>query len=324
MTGMTPGPSIDGVGKTPSRIALGMSGCGADRQDEWHRLLDMFAEAGGTLIDTARGYGTSEDTLGSWLAASGRRDDVIIQTKCGLSPECILPDENFPEMVREELAASLRVLGTDYIDVYMLHRDNQQKPVGEILEPLNEALDGGAVHAIAASNWECRRLDEANEYADKHGLRSFAVVSNNISLARPAGAFYQGLVSTDRKEGEAWHRATGVPLIPWSSQARGFFVGRYTREMWHNPPSDLDGFGRQMLRLYGSDENYARLDRAERLGREKGGYTAVEVALAWLLHRDLSIIPIVGPKAPNEMASCIKALSLELTDEDVLSLDLRD
>ena len=79
-----------------------------------------------------------------------------------------------------------------------------------------------------------------------------------------------------------------------------------------------------MLRLYGSDDNYSRLQRAETLGRERGGYTAMEVGLAWLLHRDLPIIPIVGPKAPDEMASCINALSLELTDEDVLSLDLRD
>jgi aryl-alcohol dehydrogenase-like predicted oxidoreductase len=318
------GPRIQGVGKQPSRVAFGTAGCGVDRQDEWHHLLDMFVAAGGSLIDTGRGYGTSEDTMGGWFAAGAPRDDVVIITKCGLSPECVLPDANFAGMMRDELATSLRVIGTDYIDIYMLHRDNQQKPVGEILEPLNEALDEGAIHSIAASNWEYRRLEEANEYADKRGLRTFAVVSNNISLPVATAAFYPGLVATDRGAGEEWHRASGVPLIPWSSQGRGFFVGRWPREMRDNPPDGLSGFDRTMLRVYGSDENYSRLLRAQRLGEEKGGYTAIEVALAWLLHRDLPIIPIVGPKTPDELESCIKALSLELTDDEVRYLDLRD
>jgi aryl-alcohol dehydrogenase-like predicted oxidoreductase len=324
MTGMAPGPTIDGVGKTPSRIAFGTSGCGVDRQEEWHELLDIFAEAGGAMIDTARGYGTSEEMVGAWLDSRGCRDDVVIQTKCGLTPECLLPDEGLADIIREELALSLAALRADHIDVLMVHRDNQMKPVGEILEPLNEALDDGVIHVIAASNWEYRRLEEARAYADKNGLRSFAVVSNNISLAVPTAAFLPGQVSTDRNAGEEWHRSTGVPLVPWSSQARGFFVGRHPREMREDPPADLGRFDSQMLRIYGSDENYERYERARRLGAEKGGYTAVEVALSWLLHRDLAIIPVVGPKAPGEVTSCIKALSLELTEDDVRHLDLRD
>ncbi len=322
MVAIGSGPRIQGVGKRPSRIAFGTAGCGVDRQDEWHRLLDMFVDAGGSLIDTGRGYGTSEETLGGWFAGGAPRDDVVLITKCGLSPESVLPDANFTEMMAEELATSLRVLGTDYIDIYMLHRDNQQKPVGEILEPMNEALEDGTIHAIAASNWEYRRLDEANEYAEKRGLRTFAAISNNISLPVATAAFYPGLVATDRNAGEDWHRATGVPLIPWSSQGRGFFVGRYPRKTRDNPPADLSGFDRTMLRVYGSDENYSRLSRAQRLGREKGGFTAIEVALAWLLHRDLPIIPIVGPKTAEEVESCIRGLSLELTDDEVRYLDL--
>ncbi|MEO2006732.1 MAG: aldo/keto reductase [Candidatus Poribacteria bacterium] len=316
-------PKIGGVGKESSRIAFGTAGCGVDRQDEWHVLLDMFVEAGGTLIDTGRGYGTSEDTVGGWLAKSGRREDVVIVTKCGLSPDEVLPDENFPSMMREELATSLRTLGTDYIDLYMLHRDNQRKPVGEIMDPLNEVLSDGVIDAIAASNWEYRRIDEANEYADKHGLRTFAAVSNNISLPVPAAAFYRGLVTTDRNAGEDWRRSTGAPLIPWSSQARGFFVDRHTREMRDAPPADPDAFSRRMLRVYGSDENYCRLLRAQQIGREKGGYTAMEVSLAWLLNRDLPIIPIVGPKTTGEGASCVRTLSLQLSESEIAHLDLR-
>ena len=103
----------------------------------------------------------------------------------------------------------------------------QEIPVADILAPLNNELANGRIHAFGASNWEYRRLTEANKYADKHGMKSFAVVSNNISLALPTASFYKGLVSTDKVD-ERWHQETGIPLIPWSSQARGFYTDQYT------------------------------------------------------------------------------------------------
>jgi 1-deoxyxylulose-5-phosphate synthase len=315
-------PLLEKIGKPISGLALGTAFFRNEREGEWFELLDAFVDAGGTLIDSGRIYGDSEEVLGSWLESRGLRDRVVLITKCAHG-EGIIPEEGYSELVKQELTTSLRMLRMDFVDLYMLHRDNQEMPVGDILEPLNEEIARGRVQVIGASNWEYRRLSEANEYAEKRGLQGFAVVSNNISLARPAAAFYPGLVSID-SEGERWHRETGIPLIPWSSQARGFFNGEYTREMAEDatlvsPPEKT--LLSRMLKVYGTDENFTRLERARDLG-EKKGYTAVEVALAWLLHKPFSLVPIVGSQNPGELASCIRATELSLNREEIEWLNL--
>ena len=190
--------------------------------------------------------------------------------------------------------------------------------VGEILEPLNNAVDSGHVGVLGASNWEYRRVTEANEYAEKHGMKGFGVVSNTISLSHPVAAFYPGLIATD-KMGERWHSETGIPLIPWSSQARGFFAGKYSPGM-----ETSDGFTKAMMKVYGTDENFERYARAKELGEKKGGYTAIEVALAWLLHKPFPIVPIVGPHTTEELASCVKGASLSLTESEIKWLNLEE
>jgi aryl-alcohol dehydrogenase-like predicted oxidoreductase len=324
MAKMNAKPLIAGISKPVSQLALGTAFYSVNSKEEWFDILDHYVGFGGTIVDTARGYSTSEEVIGLWLETRATRNQIIVQTKCGLTGESYLPAANFPEVVREDLTTSLQALRTDYIDVLLLHRDNQEMTVAEILGPLNNELANGRIHAFGASNWEYRRLTEANEYADKHGMKSFAVVSNNISLAVPTAAFYKGLVSTD-KTGERWHEETGIPLIPWSSQARGFFTGRYTTQMVDDlasASSELDGFTSKMLKVYGTDENFKRLARAKELGEKKGGYTAVEVALAYLLHKPFPIVPVVGPRNREELASCVKALSLTLTEAEIKWLNL--
>jgi aryl-alcohol dehydrogenase-like predicted oxidoreductase len=325
MTTMSAKSIIADIGKEVSQLALGTAFYNINSKEKWFDILDDYMRFGGTIIDSARGYATSEEVLGLWMESRSVRDKVIIITKCGLTGDGILPEENFPELVHRELTTSLKVLRTEYIDLYMLHRDNQSMPVQEILEPLNNEIAVGSIHALGASNWEYRRVTEANEYAYKHNMKSFAVVSNNLSLAVPTSSFYAGLVSTD-KMGERWHRETGIPLVPWSSQARGFFTGRYGPQMRSDlasASSDLDSFTSRMAKVYATDENFERLARAKELGEKKGGYTAVEVALAWLLHKPFPIVPIVGPHTREELASCVKAISLSLTEWEIKWLDLK-
>jgi len=316
MTKLSAKHLVPDVDKPVSQFALGTAFYDIKTKETWFEVLDSYIELGGTIIDSARGYGSSEDVLGAWLAERPVRDQIILITKCGLTGEGVLPAENYPELVREEINASLKTLKTDYIDIYMLHRDNTSMTVVDILEPLNEQIAAGNVGVLGASNWEYRRVTEANEYAYKHDIKGFGIVSNNISLAVPAAAFYPGLISTD-KTGERWHEETGIPLIPWSSQARGFFTGKYSPEM-----READGPMSRMMKVYGTDENFERLVRAKELGEKKGGYTAVEVALSWLLHKPFPMVPIVGPHTPAEVASCVKATSLSLTESEIKWLNL--
>ena len=314
-------PMITGIDKPVSKLALGTASYGLADKGVWFALLDDFLRFGGTIIDTGRAYGQSEAVIGEWLETRRVRGRVVLVTKCAHGKDALLPAGDFEEVVTRELAQSLSCLRTDYVDLYMLHRDNPVVPVGRIIERMNRELESGTVRAIGASNWTYARVDEANAYTQQHGLNGFAVVSNNLSLAEPAAPFYPRLVSAD-SAGERWHERTRIPLLSWSSQARGFFTGRFTRETADGLDVSDDSFTRRMLEVYASDDNLERLHRARELGQTKGGFSAVQVALAWLLHKPFPLIAIVGPHTREELALCVGASFLELTTYELSWLNL--
>jgi aryl-alcohol dehydrogenase-like predicted oxidoreductase len=316
---MSRAPLVSGIDKPLSALALGTAFFRADTRDHWHALLDAYAEQGGNMLDTAHAYGDSEPVIGSWLKARGNRHELVLCTKGGVG-ENLLPAHGLEQVVDAELAQSLERLGTDTVDLYWLHRDNPALPVGPIVECLNEQLRKGRIRAFGGSNWAYDRVDQANRYAAAHGLTGFAAVSNHLSLAVPTGPFYPGLVATDAA-GRCWHARTGLPLFSWSSQARGFFTGRYSPEVVGDAES-ADGFTRRMLEIYGTEGNLERLRRAEQLGREKGGRSAVEVALAWVLGQGIPVVPIVGPRTREELLSCVGALAIKLSQEELRWLNL--
>jgi aryl-alcohol dehydrogenase-like predicted oxidoreductase len=305
-------PLIRGVDKPISALALGTAFFRqADRQT-WFDLLDEFQQLGGTMVDSGRAYGDSEAVIGEWLETRRARAEMVLVTKCAHGQDAILPAKDFEQVVTRELETSLECLRTEYVDLYMLHRDNPAVPVGRIVERLNQEVERGRVRALGASNWTYERVNDANEYATQHGLEGFAVVSNNLSLAVPTGPFYPGLVSTDAA-GEQWHTTTGTPLLSWSSQARGFFTGRYADAMQRGTSDGADVFTVKMVETYGTAENLERLRRAQELGARLSGYSAVQIALAWLLHKPFTLIPVVGPRTCAELTSCVEATSIELT-----------
>jgi aryl-alcohol dehydrogenase-like predicted oxidoreductase len=227
--------------------------------------------------------------------------------------------------VTRELDESLETLRTDHIDLYMLHRDNPAVPVGRIVERMNRELERGTVSALGASNWTYARVDEANAYATQHGLHGFAAVSNNLSLAVPAAPFYPNLVSTD-PAGERWHEATATPLLSWSSQARGFFTGRDEAAMQAAVQGGAiateDAFTKRMVEVYGTPDNLERLRRARELGAALGGVSAIQIALAWLLHKPFPLLPVVGPRTPAELSLCVDACSIQLPPAQCAWLNL--
>ena len=130
---MTPN-SIAGIDKPVSPLALGTAFYRMETISDHFEVLDAYMDSGGTVIDSARTYGQSEDVLGAWLAARpGMRDRVLLITKCGHGPELKLPERDYADSVRAELALSLTTLNTDVVDLYMLHRDNQEMPVSDVM-----------------------------------------------------------------------------------------------------------------------------------------------------------------------------------------------
>lgn len=313
---------IDGIDRPLSSLALGTAFFNLAEKDRWFSIVDDFVAYGGTLLDTARDYGESEDVIGQWIESRGVREQIVLSTKGGQGKGYGLSEKEFSKTIKEELARSLDHLGTCYVDIYLLHRDSPLVSVEEIMDCLNTELSAGHIRAIGASNWEYDRFEAANAYAEKHGLRGFSMVSNNLSLAAPTGPFYPGLVSVT-PDAEKWHERTQTPLIAWSSQARGFFTGRYSPEMLGCRDTIQDPFTRRMIEIYGTSLNFEKLRRATRLGERKG-ISATQVALAWLLHKPFPVVAIVGPRTIEELSSCVAATHINLSEQEMRWLSLEE
>src|SRR3990172_8022148 len=192
----------------------------------------------------------------------------------------------------------------------MVQGDDPSVPAGEIGEWLNEHRDAGHFREFGGSNWRPERVDEANAHAKRRGLRGMVAVSNYLGLAIANEPMWRGCVMTD-EAGLRWHEATGTPNFVWSSQARGFFSGRFKAD----DPSDPD-----MVRAYYNKENWERLARAERLGVERG-LSATQVALAYVLNQRFPSIALVGPANVDELRQCAAAAETTLSAEEMAWLE---
>jgi aryl-alcohol dehydrogenase-like predicted oxidoreductase len=295
---------IDGIGKPVSRLVMG-----ADTNHtltDTALLFDDYLARGGNAFDTSHHYGwprgACERNLGRWIRERGIRDQVVVIEKGGNPPN------GTPAGLAVELAEGLERLDMERVDIYMLHRDNEQVPIGEWVEALNRHLDAGRMTVFGLSNFSLPRLRAFDAYARAKGLRSFAMVSNQFSLARMLDAPWPGLhlVSSSDEESRAWFAETRTPLMSWSSQARGFFSSRAARA----DRSDAD-----LVRCWYSDDNFARKERAEALARRRG-VEPTAIALAYVLAQPFPTFPLIGPKRPGETRRSLEALAVELTAEE--------
>ena len=307
--------TIPGVTKPISRIVLGTLVFSPHKDKTGEELLDDFFAAGGNAIDTAHAYGggDSERVVGAWMNTHVNRDEVFLIDKgAHHTPKVPRPRLN-PQEIKCDLDESLDRLHTDYIDLYLLHRDDPQIPVATIIEYLNQEIESGRILAFGASNWTHQRIQKANEYAAQNGLIGFAVSSSNLSLAVPMEAMWPGVLSAS-EDAQRWHRENQIPLMSWSSQARGFFSGQFSPEI-----RDDDN----MVRVYYNRDNFERLKRAQELGIKKG-FTAIQIALAYVMHQPYPTFPIVGPCTLDELDSSLEALKIELSHDEMRWLNLED
>lgn len=298
--------TIPGIDMQISRLVMG-----CDNQETLSHasvMFDDYVERGGNAFDTAYVYGggRQEELLGLWMENRGNRDDLFVIGKGAHTPHCN------PEAIVTQLDESLGRLRTDRVDMYMLHRDNPDIPVGEFMEALNALADQGRIGAFGASNWTPARYAEANAHALANGLRGFAALSNHFGLAHALDVPWAGCEHLTNPEDRAWLSESGTPVFPWSSQARGFFA-RADRAN----TSDAE-----LVRCYYSDGNFERLARARQLG-EKLGVAPTAIALAYVLAQPFPTFPLIGPRSIEETRTSMLGLDITLSPEDVawLSLD---
>jgi len=300
--------NIAGVGLPVSRLILG-----CDNQDciaHGAAIFDDFFERGGNAFDTAYIYGggKQERILGRWIGQRGIRSQVAVVVKGAHTPLCT------PEHLDSQFRESLDRLQTDYADVYMMHRDNLKIPVGEFVDLLNEHHYAGRIKAFGGSNWTLDRLQEANAYAEKKGLQKFTCVSNNFSLARMVAPVWNDCISATDPLFKKWIAESGIALLAWSSQARGFFTDRA------HPDRKEDA---ELVRCWYSDDNFQRRERAIELAGKKG-VQPINIALAYVLNQPFTAFALVGPRVIAETVSTLKGLPVTLTPEELSWLNLEE
>jgi aryl-alcohol dehydrogenase-like predicted oxidoreductase len=302
------------LGSTDLRIAplvLGgnVFGWTADRAASF-AVLDAFVAGGGTMIDTADVYsawvdghqgGESETMIGEWLKASGKRDAVLIATKVGM-----LPGEGGEKLAPARIAAaaeaSLKRLGTDRIDLYYAHQDDESVPQDAVLEAFGKLIDAGKVRVIGASNFHAARFKSAIDVANAHGLPRYHVLQPEYNL-----------VSRHKFEGELQDYCVteNIGVLPYYGLASGFLTGKY-RSKADLGQSVRGGRMTELLEGKGADV-LAAMDGVA----EETGASHAQIALAWLMAQPGVTAPIASATKVAQLEELLPAMELELSKDQL-------
>jgi aryl-alcohol dehydrogenase-like predicted oxidoreductase len=308
-------------GKKVSVVGLGTMIFSPEKKELCFKLLNDFVDNGGTFVDTAEIYGDPEEhgyseiAIGMWLKETGRREDIVLMSKGCIPDTCSPIYENTAEIskngILNAIDGSLERLQTDYLDMWMLHRDDESVPVKDIVDTLNDEIKKGKIRNYGGSNWNVARIKEANEYAKENNLVGMLASSPQFSLPVAKEPYWPNTVVTS-KEDKKWFEENEFPLIAWSALGRGF-LAKGDPEFKGDP---------ELERVFYNDENFERKARAKKLGEVKG-LNDIEIALAYVVNQKFPVIALMGPESKEQLLSCIKATDLILSQEELDYLELK-
>jgi aryl-alcohol dehydrogenase-like predicted oxidoreductase len=260
------------------------------------RLLDRFHAGGGRALDVANVYrdGEAAQAAGKWLRGRDSADGVVVYAKGCHPPHCS------PDLVGAEVDKACSLLGLPRLDVFLLHRDDPRRPVGEFADALLEQVNAGRIGGFGVSNWTVSRLRELRTYLDRAGDRHLLAFSNHFSLAEMVSAPWEGCLAVSKEELVELAELE-VRMLAWSSLATGFFGGRETPH-------------------WDSTANRARRERAAELG-ERHGSSAAAVALAYVLHQPGQVLPVVRTGSEAHLDEMLAATELRFADDELRWLE---
>jgi len=311
---------LGSTGLKVSRLCLGCMSYGSSNWRPW--VLDGSAarpfikealDAGINFFDTADVYsfGASESALGDALKALGtRRSDLVIATKaCSKMGEG--PNERglSRKHIFDSIDASLSRLGTDYVDLYQIHRWDPETPIEETLEALNDLVRAGKVRYLGASSMYAWQFSRALHLAEAHGWSRFVAMQNHYNL----------IYREEEREMIPLCRSEGVGLIPWSPLARGFLAGNRRAEdkKGETARARSDDFAQSM---YFQPDDFAVVERVREVAAGRRVKPA-QIALAWVASRPGVSAPIIGATKPGHLADALGALDIALEPEEVAALE---
>lgn len=315
---------------TPFPICLGTATFGTSEisEDTSFTLMDAYAENGGNFIDTAHIYaawlpgswGASERTVGAWLKTRRVRDTMILSTKGAHPPMDHMEIGRCTEKdIRRDLEESLERLAVEVVDLYWLHRDDERVPVEEIVDIMAALVQEGLIRHYGGSNWSCSRIEAANAYAARKGVSGFAASQPGWALAdrAPGPAPVGGMRYLEESERQ-WHNRTGLPLLAYSAQARGYF-GRANTVWAENGFQGTVPCGSE----YDSPQSRQRFVKAITLAKKKD-CTPGQVALAYLIQQSFPVYPIIGTGKLEHLKEAMNAVTIHLSAEESLFLRTHD
>ncbi|MEJ2758653.1 MAG: aldo/keto reductase [Anaerolineales bacterium] len=309
------------LGKTGlkvSRICLGMMSYGTSKWRDWvldeedsRPFIQRALDLGINFFDTANMYslGVSEEVTGRALKDFANRDEIVLATKV------YFPFSDKPNMgglsrkhIMQAVEDSLRRLGTDYIDLYQIHRWDYHTPIEETLEALHDLVRAGKVRYIGASSMYAYQFAKSLYLADLHGWTRFVSMQNHYTL----------IYREEEREMNRLCAEEGIGLIPWSPLARGFLAGNRTRnKSGETTRAKTDDYAHSM---YYQDADFAVLDAVEKLAAEKGVKPA-QLALAWMLHKPNVAAPIIGATKMYQLEEAVAAVDISLTGDEIAALE---
>lgn len=301
-----------------SAVCLGMMSYGSKSWRSWvldsQRDCDLHVkkalELGINFFDTANTYssGVSEMMASAALGKYAKREDYILATKVGLPvPNNTSRVGLSKAQIIENLEISLRNLGTEYIDLYQIHRWDYNTPIEETMEALHSLIKGGKIRYIGASSMYAWQLCKAQYIADLNSWTRFVSMQNH----------YNVVYREEEREMNAYCKEEDISLLPWSPIARGVVCGTRTRQGGTTPRSKHDPYGDK---LYNRESDYKVADAVMDLGRQKG-VSGAEVALAWLHQNPIVASPVFGATKISHIEEAAHSVFLPLTDSDIRSIE---
>lgn len=302
-----------------SRICLGMMSYGNPNWRDWTLGLDegrpivqRAVDLGINFFDTANMYslGVSEEVTGVYLREMfSKRSEYVLATKVFFQME---DKPNHGGLSRKHIMdsvdASLNRLGTEYIDLYQIHRWDYNTPIEETMEALHDVVKSGKVRYIGASSMYAWQFAKAQHIAERNGWTKFVSMQNHCNL----------IYREEEREMNPQCVDMGVGLIPWSPLARGFLAGNRTREGYgETTRSKSDGMAQS---FYYGDADFETVDRCKEIG-ERLGKTPAQIALAWLLHQPGVDAPIIGATKMHHLEQACEAVDIQLSEDDLKYLE---
>ncbi len=283
-------------------------------KEEYFKLFDIFAEAGGNCLDTAPGYcgGRSEAYIGEWMKARANRDKIVVSTKAchAFAGE---PSRLSQKDMEDDLNLSLKQMQTDYIDMFWIHNDDFNWPVGEIIESVNAVIKTGKVRAVGCSNWTIERIEAANAYAKEHGLGGFLANQVQWSLARVEGDEYKnayGALVMDEKAYD-WYYRNMMPIFAFSSLAQGFFAIAAA--------GGIDSLPESVRRYFMTPDNLTRLERVKAY-MQKHSVPSSAPVLGYLINNKLPGVALMSAQTPEILEEALLAADTDMTAEEADAL----